>query len=184
MVLREHPAEQSVQKFAEQDLGLKRSVDASSDVSIGITRDIVWEIADDMVLQYNEDSLSETSIIALAGPIKKAVKDLGGLIERYFKPWSLEELVARVDETKNLPEHKRMLLQMGIGAPREHVSGIFRRIKDAMTSDDTEVRRAGVWAASYSRWPECRGLVEKVALHDQDEGLRRDAQIVLRYYSD
>lgn len=69
-----------------------------------------------------------------------------------------------------------------MGAPHSYDRRFFKVIRAAIRSRDAEVRSAGVWAASYSRWDKFRDLLEKTAEADPEPSIRRDARVILEHY--
>jgi hypothetical protein len=183
LVLKEWGTEEEVMEFASKgNLELLR--DETHDIPLGITRNAVWRVTPGVVLQYAVDSRSQCSVFALSGSPVDTVQRFQESIEKNLLPWTLKELITEVDKAKGSREISQAVLRAGMGAPREFDKKFFKRIKKALLSRDSEIRSAGMWATSYSRWDEFREMLSEISQQDPEASLRREAQIILNHYSE
>ncbi|MGW9134462.1 hypothetical protein [Streptomyces sp. NPDC055681] len=183
LILKEWGTEDEVLEFASQgNFELLR--DETHEIALGITRNVVWRVAPGVVLQYAVDTRSHSSVFALSGTPAETVQRFQESIEDNLLPWTLKDLLTAVDRAKDPEEFIRAVLRAGMGAPREFDKKFSKRFKKAAQSRDPDVRSAGMWAISYSRWEEFRELLGEISRKDPEESLRREAQIILNHYDE
>ncbi|MFC8798471.1 hypothetical protein ACFT2C_12125 [Promicromonospora sp. NPDC057138] len=182
MVLRGWGSADEVMTFAAEG-GFELIKDEADDAADGIVREVIWQVTAGIVLQYAVDGRAGCSVFVLAGAPADDVQGIAESIEQGLHPWTLKELLAAVDKAKGAEETCAAVLRAGIGAPFGFDRRFYKRLRKAVRSDDAAVRRAGVWATSYSRWAELRPDLEAVASADPDPELRRDAEVILDHYS-
>jgi hypothetical protein len=174
LVLKGWSSEEEVFQFAA-DGQYELIQDESSDIRLGIVRDVLWRLTPTIVLQYAVDTRSQCSVFALTGTPADDVRGIEQSIERGVHPWTLKDLLAAVGQAGSPAEVSAAVLRAGMGAPQSFDRKFFKAIRSAIRSRDTEVRSAGVWATSYSRWDKFRDLLEKTAEADPEPSIRRDA---------
>lgn len=181
MVLRGWGSADEVMAFAAEG-GFELIKDEADDIVDGIVRDVIWQVTPGIVLQYAVDSRSGCSVFVLAGTPADDVQGIAESIEQGVHPWTLKELLSAVAKAKGTEETCTAVLRAGIGAPLEYDRRFYKRLRKAVRSDDAAVRRAGIWATSYSRWAQFRPDLEAAAAGDPDPELRKDARVILDHY--
>lgn len=182
LVLRDWGSDEEVMAFAAEG-GYELVKDESDDVVDGIVREVIWQLTPGIVLQYAVDSRSGCSVLVLAGAPADDVQGIVESIERGVHPWTLKELLSAVDRAKGPEATSAAVLRAGMGAPPEFDRRFYKRLRKAVRSDDAAVRRAGIWAISYSRWAQFRPDLEAAASGEPDPELRKDAQVILDHYA-
>ncbi|MEI8407045.1 MULTISPECIES: hypothetical protein [unclassified Kribbella] len=181
LVLKDWGSEEEVFEFAaEGRFELIR--DESEDIPLGIVRDVLWWITPTIALQYAVDTRSQCSVFALTGTPADDVKGIVESIEQGVHPWTLKELLAAVNDARGPAEVAAAVLRAGMGAPQSFDRKFYKVVRTAIRSHDAEVRSAGVWATSYSRWDKSRDLLETTAEADPEPSIRRDARVILEHY--
>jgi len=182
MVLKDAYTEEKVMCFAAE-LDLEALRDVAADPALGLTRHVIWRITPGIVLEYAADSRSRCSFLAVGGYPRDLVQEIEKSIEKNLKPWTLREVLSAVDRADGVEELAGAVLRAGVAAPQGFDKKMFKSIKRAILHIDHRIRYAGLWATAYSRWSEFRDLIAGVADGDELYTLRRDAQVILHYYS-
>ncbi|PLW73960.1 hypothetical protein C0036_04480 [Streptomyces sp. DJ] len=179
MVLRDFCTEERIMRFAEE-AGLEMVKDESSDEPMGVVRDVAWRVIPGLILQYVRDSRSGCSILSVGGRPPESAERIERSVEENFKPWGLSELVTEARSCQEKGDRMRAVLRAGVGAPAGFDRSFYEVIENAISDEDPEIRWAGLWATSYSRWGEFRELVKNVMENDPEEVLRSQAGVILQ----
>lgn len=179
MVLRQDCSEEHITALADE-LSLERLADVTD--ADGVDRSIVWQLVEEVLLEYLVESRFKCAVAIVRGRPEKSVRTLADSFEQALNPFTRKELVAAVDAAGDPDERAAALVRMGMGAPRDfYHRGIFKRINAAMLdrTASRSVRLAAVWAAEYTRWPKFVKSLERVA----DEESRDDEPNVVRLHA-
>jgi hypothetical protein len=188
MVLRELAAEEGVQRFASE-FNLTKTRELSAPERQGIVREVTWEVNPGLKMHYAVDYLSATAFIVVEGDEDKHSSQLAGAVVDGLDPWTLDELLDEVDLEVALYDDgstgsgsvAQAVIRLGVGAPNEYNEEVFTRISDAMRSAEAWVRKAAIWATTYSRWPQFLPLLSEIADTDPDKEIRSEARLMVDF---
>ncbi|WP_460063257.1 hypothetical protein [Streptomyces sp. YKOK-I1] len=155
--------------------------DATSDPRFGVTRELAWELAPGLDLYYVEETSLASCFLQVEGDDRRNVNEMADVLAELFRAPSPEQLLDDVDSAATAQQHASAILRLGLGAPAAFDEEIHRRIAAAIEADAEDIRRAGIWATAFSRWPEFGELLERVATTDEVPELRRAAAIAGRF---
>jgi hypothetical protein len=139
--------------------------------------ELTWRTSEPSVrVHLIRDFVTGLSYVVVDGPSRRDVVDL---IRQTIPMVTLEDVLAEIeDPSRN--ESPRDAYRLGIVAPLNvadvRVTGGFRRL---FTSPDPDVRKAAVWASSYTKWRDLRREIEALAQDDPDQEVRLDARTML-----
>ncbi|WP_380283525.1 hypothetical protein [Kitasatospora purpeofusca] len=166
-------------------LGWELVREIARDKDEGVDGQVIWLGTDDVSLHYVVDAMSGIGYTVLAGPSRPAVEPFVGPVLDHLRPWTLPELFERLDEADEPRERVRNILRIGLAAAAEFDKEVFHRISGTYTDSEAQVRLAGLWAATYTGYPQFLPRIREIALHDPEEWLRsRAASIATAFASE
>ncbi|MFE6867522.1 HEAT repeat domain-containing protein [Kitasatospora sp. NPDC057692] len=166
-------------------LGWELVREIARDKQEGVDGQLIWLGPDDVSLHYVVDALSGIGYTVLAGPGRTAVEPFVGPVLDHLRPWTLPELFERLDEADEPRERVRNILRIGLAAAAAFDEEVFRRISGTYADSEPRVRLAGLWAATYTGYPQFLPRIREIASHDPDESLRsRAASIATAFASE
>jgi hypothetical protein len=101
------------------------------------------------------------------------------MLTAQFQVYSREELLAAADSARGLDERRRTLLMTALGSSRTLDEAVHQRIQDAAQAPEPELRRAAVYAASYTPSVRSKPMPALLSSDDPDPGVREDAALML-----
>jgi len=178
MVFRRASNYQEMLSFAES-LNLLKQYEITGHPSNLVLHEICWQIDPGLEMYYVEEVRTASSFVQVMGDDAKDVEDITEALQINFSPLTLDELVNAVDESKSAEGRAHAVLQAGLGAPQQFDKRFYDRISAAMESADSQLREAGIWAASFPLWGELRATLELIEVADSEKSLRRAAKAIL-----
>jgi hypothetical protein len=186
MVLRESVTEREVSRLAD-DFDMTKIRDVSAPDRQTIVREVAWEAELGLRLHYAVDYLSACSFVVIECDDYQQFRRLLIVVIEVLYPWTIDELIRKVDSYSpagNPRDLARAVIRLGVGAPNDYNDEVFRWISHAMRSPEAWVRKAAIWATTYSRWPQFLPLLGQVADTDADPKLRSQARRMVDFDDD
>ncbi|MEV4701689.1 hypothetical protein [Actinoplanes sp. NPDC049316] len=178
MVLRPGTDESDVRALADR-LGFTVVREMTADPVQGVQREVTWRVDEGLVLHYAEEAVSGCVFVQVQGDADEDVAEVADAVASYLVPVSLEDALVGTRVPADEETRAARIVQAGLSAP-EHFDDRFLRVfAAAMRDGSRRIREAGVWATTYSNWPEAKPLLQAVMANDPDPGLRADAQNIL-----
>ncbi|WP_381800050.1 HEAT repeat domain-containing protein [Streptomyces niveus] len=183
MVMRRRFSEAEVSDVAAE-LGWGRFAVHPADPEEGTTYQVVWRVGTKLSLNYFEDEIARNSYVVVTGEDETAVRGTAELVEARLNTWSVDSLLAEVDEAEEPIELARAVIRAGLGAPDNFDERFFVRVNSALGHADPRVREAALWSVTYSAWADFRPRLEGVCRNDDVPDLRETAAIVLEGFDE
>ncbi|MFI0821167.1 hypothetical protein ACH4TX_38455 [Streptomyces sp. NPDC021098] len=139
----------------------------------------VWSAGEDVQLGYAEDSLVGERYLRVISHSPVACAEFGTLVVGYFRPWGVEELLAKVAEARVSDVLSESVVRLGVGAPVEFDQRFFCEISRAMRSSEQKVQMSAILASSYALWPEFLRLLSEIE-RNAKEGQVKDYAASIR----
>jgi hypothetical protein len=177
-VLRPGVTAEEVDEFSlARDWELVREI--ARDRDAGVDGQLIWQGPSDVSLHYIVDAMSGVGYIVLAGQDEGSVAPFAREAVEHLDPWKLEELFQAFDGADDARSQAQNALRIGLAAGPEFDDGVFRRISDTYADEEPKVRYAGLWAATYTGYPQFVPPIAEVADNDQEEWVRSRAADIL-----
>jgi hypothetical protein len=183
MVLREPIDEDDVWLFASE-FNLEKTHELSAPERQGIVRQVSWATDQETRLHYAVDHLSACSFIVVEDGDSENFSQLVDAVMEVLDPWTIDELLTEAASYATSGDPRafaQAVIRLGVGAPNDYNGEVFNRILAAMHSPETWVRKAAIWATTYSRWPQFLPLLSEVADKDPDQEIRSEARLMVDF---
>jgi hypothetical protein len=181
-ILRDFPAREQVEEFADANEWPLVS-EAPGDPERYVSKHTIWLTPTTITLDYEEEYVSQHAYAYYRGRDLEAIPELVGKLEDALHPWTREELLSAVSNSRTGPERARAVMRAALGAPLEFDQEFFEAVKSCMEAHDAPLRNAAAFAAGSASWPQFRPLLERIASQDPEMEVREMAQGVLRAYN-
>jgi len=158
-----------------REMKARKIKDVTSDPRHGIVWEQVWELVPGVFLQLLEDYRSRSLAMVIYSEDSDRVVKFSELVRQYVNPIDPEEILSDVAAASIDEDRAHAIVRAGFGSPFEFDERFFSVIRDAMTDKSPRVRAAGVWATTYSFWPQYREPLRRVAETESDPDLREEA---------
>ena len=178
LLLASHVAEQEVADLASE-VGAFLAYERSASPVLGLAREVMWELPSGDAFYYGREHPSNASFVVATATTVEGADRLTGILGAHFDVVTDEELLSAADRGGTLEELRVAVVRVGLAVPVVKDDAFSRRIVAAIRAPVPEIREAGLWAASYARWPELDQLIANMAHNDPEELLRGEAQVLL-----
>ena len=177
IILKHSPGEAEVQSFADE-LGWPRRMEEPADIEQRSVHEVLWFAGPEVVLRYAEDPVSQHSYVEARANRQTLVDALCALAEERLDAWQEEELLESIGATDPM-SRAEAVIRAGLASPEEFDDRFFSRINAAMSDPDHRVREAGIYATTFTVWPQYLPALRNAAENDPNEDRRRDARLAL-----
>lgn len=179
-VLRSSNGEVDVRNLAEAQDWAIMSADAA-DPERGTPARTRWRVVRRVLFQLTKDVLTGREYYFLAGRHAEEVERCAHAVAKHLDAWDINELVA-LEADQDSRERGQTIMRLGLAAPYEFEPQVFAVIQRALADASPDIRNVGVFACSYSPWPNYRPLLEKIRAEDPSPELRETAGAALRAF--
>ncbi|GAA1524219.1 hypothetical protein GCM10009678_01820 [Actinomadura kijaniata] len=176
LILRESAPEPRLDSFAA-DFGWEK-VEYPEDLQAGTLREVVWE-GYDLGLHYLIDDVTECPYIYFSADMSHTAQALTQMATDHLHVYGRAELLSAFDTARGAAERRRTLLMAALGSSHTLDDALYQRIRDAAHAPEPELRRAAVYAASYSPSVRYKPLLALLSADDPDPAVRLDAGLML-----
>lgn len=178
-VLRAADAEPEFTAYAERS-GMRKLEEVSAPPGAGLVRELWWSAGQNAKVYLAMDDVSGCWFFTVEGGDQSDVEELSRRLHREFDVWENDALLEAIDEVAGVEgRHEAAILRAGLGAPLSFDEDVFDYLTDHFRDAEVGIRRAAVWAVSYSPWPEYLPLLREVARNDPDEDVRHNATLFI-----
>ncbi|MEV0399637.1 hypothetical protein [Actinoallomurus sp. NPDC050550] len=153
---------------------VKRDVDRQVDFSA------TWRVDEVTRVYFVEDDYVDERYFFVSGVEWSEIERVLDEIQSSIAVWTLDELILECDGNIYPAGKGKAVVRLGVGAPLEAVDSVKDRIVGASKHREPRVRRRALRAISYTPWPEYRERLAELADGDLDEGVAREARVVLQ----
>jgi hypothetical protein len=185
LILRSPKGEEDVARYAQANAWPKEKVVPASNKR-GTLRETIWRVSSQVTLHYIVDDVTSSPYIFFSTSWRNIGKGLVGHAQQNLDVYSYRELLTLSDSAEASEERAEALLRLALGSPREKEidDESFNRIVSALDDDDERVRRAAVYATSYTPSPLYRPYLRRISAEDPVAEIRSDAMNMLGAYDD
>jgi len=177
IVLKQSPAEEDVQRFADE-IGWRRRVDEPSDMDRRAVHEVAWFADPTLLLRYAEDPVSRHSYVEVWAANQDKADTLAALAAERLDAWGEDELLESTDATDPMTRAVAVI-RTGLASPEQFDERFFSRIRSGMSDPDRRVREAAIYATAYTGWPQYVQILQDMERSDPDSALRQDARNLL-----
>jgi HEAT repeat protein len=135
-------------------------------------------------LHYSVDEATNCPYIFFTAPWRNIALGFVRHAEQNLDVFTHDDLLAAYDEARGPEDRANALLRLALGSPRELNDDSFDRIVSALEDKGERVRRAAVYATSYTPSALYRPYLRKIAQKDPVKDIRKDAKEMLHAYDD
>jgi len=132
-------------------------------------------------VHYIDDDLAGVPFLQTAGPKRDEASEV---IRKCLPVYSEDELFALWDNANDMESKMDAILALGVAAEPGPTGEHIRRIGEALTDEDPNVRSAGLVALSYNPPAALKPLVVAIRDGDPDEDSKERARIILEDWKD
>lgn len=181
-VVRHETSWEDVGQFAKS-LGWQLVKKIHSEPEDAVDGQVIWQALDVAALHYTEDATSGIDYFVLVGQNERTVEALAQQASDAVRPLTLDETFQEFDQADDPLTRAQSVLQVGLAAPQQFDAGVFSRVSDALADPDDRVRLAGLWATTYSGYPEFLPKLQELASREPDHAVRAQAQTIVDGFS-
>jgi hypothetical protein len=157
-------------------------IPASPDRAIG--RQVAWEIAEILALHYIEDAIGSWRYLVVSGADKRAAEAVAAVVREHLDHWSVQGLIERVRAEDDLAERARLIVGVGLAAPKEFNESVYTLIDVSMRDSEKGIRYAALWAAAYTEYRELVPAIANMARNEPIQAIQERAEIILEAFGD
>ena len=177
IVLRQSPAEEDVQLFADE-IGWRRRVDEPYNRDRRAVHEVAWFADPALLLRYAEDPVSRHSYVEAWATDQDKADTFAELAAERLDAWGEDELLKSFDATDPMTRAVAAI-RIGLASPEQFDERFFSRIRTGMSDPDRRVREAAIYATVYAAWSQYIQILQDVERSDPDTELRQDARKAL-----
>jgi HEAT repeat protein len=153
------------------------------DPEAGTISETVWMMSRDASLHFLVDDQTDCAYVYTAANSARACQAAEQEVMRHLEVIDRSELLASFDQAESPSEKRQAVLRVALGAPDEVDDDTFRRVLEAMRESDPEVRKAAVYATSYSPSRRFLPLLESALRDDPSPDVREHAATLIEAYA-
>ncbi|TDD53952.1 HEAT repeat domain-containing protein [Saccharopolyspora elongata] len=173
-ILRESEPESRLDSFAAE-FGWEKAVRPERD---GMLREVVWS-GYNVDLRFVVDDVTGCPYFFFTTGMWNSCLSLTKLAAGRLDVYSREELFAALESARSVAERRHALLMVALGGPHGFDEDVFEVIRDALGAPEAEIRKAAVYAMSYTPSVRYKPMLGSLRERDPDPGVRADADPLL-----
>jgi len=183
LILRPPLGEEDVERYAGSQ-HWRKEYDRRESSAAGTLREVAWRVSTEVMLHYTVDDVTNCPYIFFTAPWRQIGRGFIRHAEQNLRVFTHDDLLAAFDESHGSEDRANALLRLALGSPRELDDDSFDRIVSALQDQDDKVRRAAVYATSYTPSALYRPYLRRIAQRDPVKAIRKDAKEMLLAYDD
>ncbi|GHH10965.1 hypothetical protein [Streptomyces lanatus] len=153
--------------------------DIDRDPERGVFYEAKWDIGNGGSAHYIVDEFADVPYMVVVHEDPSVTDETLATIEQSLAVWTVDEMLEDCYVNVWPAGWVKALLRVGAGAPLSAVPEIVEHIEFSAEHKYAEVRRAAVWAMTYTAWPEFQGCLTRLSGTDEDEEVAREAGLAL-----
>ncbi|WP_158101722.1 HEAT repeat domain-containing protein [Streptomyces pharetrae] len=152
------------------------------DPEAGTINETVWMMSQDVSLHFLVDDQTDCAYVYTAANSARACQAAEQEVMRHLDVIDRSELLASFDHAESPSEKRQAVLRVALGAPDELDDDTFHRVREAMRESDSEVRKAAVYATSYSPSRRFIPILKSAFREDPSPDVREHAATLIEAY--
>lgn len=128
-----------------------------------------WQTPDETYVTFVQDLNFQVQYLSIDGPSADTWEQFA---HEKFSTLDLPRIVALSRQATSKPDRISALYYIGVAGSGEYDPGAGAVLREALADPDPDLRRAAIFAALYTGWPEIRPLLERARDHDDDSAVR------------
>lgn len=164
-------------------MGLKKVDETRESTAEDKRVTITWEADEGLRIVFTQDGLCDSEYVQVfgddaegVGGVAEALSDLG--------TYGYDDLLQAFRTADSIDEKAMSLIRVGVGAPPAIDEEFCDTIIEGLSSPETKLREAGLWAASYYALRKFVPFIQEIARTETDEDVAETAELMLQVYRD
>lgn len=183
LILRSQDGEAEVARYATEN-GWAFSREIRPNRRKGTLRELIWRISSEVTMHYQMDDATGSPYIYFTTPWPNIGIGLVKHAQHNANVIPYGELLADFDSAERSQDRAMALLRMALGSPREPDDAATSRIVAGLEDGDDGIRKAAVYATTYTPSLLYLPHLRAIATNDTSEEIRFLAQNIVQVYED
>ncbi|MFE4372545.1 hypothetical protein ACFRMN_30785 [Streptomyces sp. NPDC056835] len=155
-------------------MGFKKIEDVRTSASTGDRVTTTWEIDNGLKIVFTSDKLSKSEYVQVFGDESESVSGVAETLGE-LGTYGYEDLLHAYRAASSIEEKSLSLIRIGVGAPPTADDEFCDCIIDALKSQESDLRKAGLWGASFYAMRKFIPFIQEIVHAETDEDLKETA---------
>lgn len=183
LILQPPRGEDDVARYATaQNWAKEREI--PEDDERGTLREVVWRVSSEVTLHFIVDDMTGCPYVFFNTPWKNIGAGFVQHASHHLDVFARNDLAAAFDRARDPRDRANTLLMLALASPRELEEEFFELIVSTLEDPEAVVRRAAVYATTYTPSSLYRPHLTRIAKRDPSKTVRELAQDVLGAFDD